>query len=409
MPSYAYMVNDASIALWGLTSRERLQRMVNRAGNLTFLDNLDALPSDASVLMLRGDYLYDDRIIKRLAKEENTLLQVSHKNNLVSVAAVVPAQASHQAESILSASSSTQTIPDVQTVHLRDWSSGFQEQLRKFDPPYILPITKDRQDDFEEHLYSGSYKGVTDLITKWAWPIPAKWAARLCVKLGIVPNAVTTFSLILTIIAGICFTKGQYSIGLLAGWLMTFLDTVDGKLARVTVTSSKFGHILDHGLDIIHPPLWYIAWGIGLATFSPPTPWLTLETVFVIILIGYIAGRICEGLFQLCLGQFGLFCWRPLDSFNRLITARRNPNLILLTGSLCIGHPDWGLLAVVGWTILSTVILFIRLSFAFIVRMMSGQPLRPWLAEIGTTIDRDSLAAKTFTRPPLTTTIQSSD
>ncbi len=50
------------------------------------------------------------------------------------------------------------------------------------------------------------------------------------------------------------------------GWLMTFLDTVDGKLARVTVTSSRLGDVLDHGLDIIHPPLWYIAWGVGLTT-----------------------------------------------------------------------------------------------------------------------------------------------
>ncbi|MDR4499825.1 MAG: CDP-alcohol phosphatidyltransferase family protein, partial [Nitrospirales bacterium] len=200
-----------------------------------------------------------------------------------------------------------------------------------------------------------------------------------------------------------------FGSGLVAGWIMTFLDTVDGKLARVTVTSSKIGHILDHGLDIIHPPLWYIAWGMGLAAFTPPTPWLSLDTLFGIILAGYIAGRLCEGLFQLCLGQFGLFCWRPIDSFNRLITARRNPNLILLTGSLCIGRPDLGFLAVAAWTVASTIILLIRLGLAFGVRMFSGTPLRPWLADIGIAIDHDSLAAKTFTRPPLTKTIQSTD
>ncbi|GJL49933.1 MAG: hypothetical protein NPIRA01_11600 [Nitrospirales bacterium] len=383
--------------------------MVQRAGNLSFLENLQTLPANSSVLILRGDFLYDDRIIKRLAKEEQTILQVSIKQTLIPVAAVVPTQFARQAEMLLMEQTSAREIPDVQTVELQDWASGFQEQLRKFDPPYVLPITSDRQQDFEEHLYSGSYKGVTDLITKWAWPIPAKWAARLCVKAGIAPNAVTTLSLLLTIIAGICFIKGQFGIGLLAGWLMTFLDTVDGKLARVTVTSSKLGHVLDHGLDIIHPPLWYIAWGLGLAAFTPPTAWLTLHTIFGIILLGYIVGRLCEGLFQLCLGQFGLFCWRPLDSFNRLITARRNPNLILLTGSLCIGRPDLGLLAVTAWTVLSTVILLLRLGFAFSVRMISGSPLRPWLAEIGTIVDRKSLAAKTFTRPPLTTTIQSTD
>jgi phosphatidylglycerophosphate synthase len=50
---------------------------------------------------------------------------------------------------------------------------------------------------------------------------------------------------------------------------MTFLDTVDGKLARVTLTSSRIGDVLDHGLDLLHPPFWYLAWGIGLATAMP--------------------------------------------------------------------------------------------------------------------------------------------
>jgi phosphatidylglycerophosphate synthase len=50
---------------------------------------------------------------------------------------------------------------------------------------------------------------------------------------------------------------------------MTLLDTVDGKLARVTVASSKFGHVLDHGVDIVHPPFWYLAWGLGLGAWRP--------------------------------------------------------------------------------------------------------------------------------------------
>ncbi len=45
---------------------------------------------------------------------------------------------------------------------------------------------------------------------------------------------------------------------------MTFLDTVDGKLAHVTLTSSRFGHIFDHSLDLLHPPFCYLAWGLGL-------------------------------------------------------------------------------------------------------------------------------------------------
>ena len=32
---------------------------------------------------------------------------------------------------------------------------------------------------------------------------------------------------------------------------MTFLDTVDGKLARCTIASSKLGNIFDHGIDLV--------------------------------------------------------------------------------------------------------------------------------------------------------------
>ena len=63
---------------------------------------------------------------------------------------------------------------------------------------------------------------------------------------------------------------------------MSVLDSVDGKLARLTFTDSRLGNFLDHGLDIVHPPIWYVAWayGIGLGeqgwnscrSAGPPSP-----------------------------------------------------------------------------------------------------------------------------------------
>ncbi len=177
---------------------------------------------------------------------------------------------------------------------------------------------------------------------------------------------------------------------------MTFLDTVDGKLARVTVTSSQFGNVLDKGLDLIHPPLWYIAWGIGLQVFQPGVSWLTVERLFWLIVCGYIAGRIIEGVFLAWLGPFGIFCWRPIDSYFRLITARRNPNLILLTMSLVAGRADLGLVAVALWTIVSSLLLFLRLLLALRARIVSG-PLRSWLADLDDERGRGSFAVRLFT------------
>src|SRR3546814_17463336 len=57
----------------------------------------------------------------------------------------------------------------------------------------------------------------------------------------------------------------MFGWGLVAAYAMTFLDTVDGKLARVTLTSSPIGNVFDHGIDLVHPPFWWWAWIVGLA------------------------------------------------------------------------------------------------------------------------------------------------
>ena len=77
---------------------------------------------------------------------------------------------------------------------------------------------------------------------------------------------------------------------------MTFLDTVDGKLARTTLTSSKWGDIFDHGLDLVHPPFWYVAWGLGLTYSGHALDDRTFWIVISAILGGYILQRVMEGI-----------------------------------------------------------------------------------------------------------------
>ena len=65
--------------------------------------------------------------------------------------------------------------------------------------------------------------------------------------------------------------------------------------------------------------------------------------------------RLEEGLFGVVFGV-GMHVWRPFDSRFRLITARRNPNLLLLTASMLFGRPDLGIIAVAAWTALSLLV-----------------------------------------------------
>ena len=394
MAIYTFIHRECPVRIWGISSGQRIERVLKNTGGNTLINDLSILKSSDSLLIFDGRHLFDDRLIRYVAATPNLIVQREAEGKRVAVAAHVSASVVHQALEVIGKNSGAESFPGVKTESLETLPISFQSKLRKSAPPFVLPVSAEKVRDLERRLYDWSYKGVTDLITKYVWPVPALWAVRQCVRFGIRPNHVTLFGFALVILAGLLFARGQYGWGLLAGWVMTFLDTVDGKLARVTVTSSRFGHYFDHVIDLVHPPIWYILWGIGLATPYPDIArWLSLAIGW--ILIGYVAGRLTEGLFQSKLGAFGIFCWRPIDSYFRLITGRRNPNLILLTAGTLLGRPDLGLAAVAFWTAATSLFLLVRLGMAAYTRITLG-PLQSWLAKPDESGGPESLAVRIF-------------
>jgi phosphatidylglycerophosphate synthase len=396
MTIYAHFIEDSAVRIWGLTSRQRKTRVLRNLGITDIVEDVADIPNGSSVLMFRGDYLFDDRIIAYLVKTPRMLLTVSQGSAAVAVAAHVSSSQAADVREVIAGQTAAVISADLKNETLETLSVSFQQQLLKFEPPFVLPITAENARKLERRLFDWSYKGVTDLVTKWAWPRPAQWVVGQCVRLGLRPNHVTIIGLLLVILAGIFFAQGRYGWGLLAGWLMTFLDTVDGKLARVTVTSSKFGHYFDHIIDLIHPPVWYILWGIGLGIAHFDFSGMSLGTAYWLIVLGYAAGRLAEGVFLAWLGKFGIFCWRPTDSYFRLITARRNPCMVLLTAGLLMGRPDWGLLAVTIWTVATSIFLIVRLFMALNERLAKGT-VKSWFMDIGTADRPHSLAVRLFT------------
>jgi len=395
MVPHAFIFAETPVRLWGLTNRQRLERILKRNGVTRWIGDPENVPKEDSVLLLRGDYLYDERLIADLARKPGTVLQTAAEDGLQPVAAHVMAEDAGVVYAFLNGTGSPEKLPPLAFETSRTLTTTYQKKLRKIDPPYLLPLTETNRQALEKRLFSGSYKGVTDLVTKWLWPRPAQAATRFCVGKGITPNMVTSVSLMLVIVAGLLFLHGFFGLGLMAAWLMTFLDTVDGKLARVTVNSSHFGHIFDHAIDLVSPPLWYIAWGLGLQSWQPALP-LALPAALWLIVIGYILGRLVEGVFRKRLEPSGIFCWRPIDSYIRLIVARRNPNLILLTFGLLAGRPDQGLFAVTVWTLCSSLFLIGRLTAGFRERSKSGTALRSWFLDIDHETPRPTLAQRCF-------------
>lgn len=357
-----HVVGESPLRVWGLPSELRLRRQLERAGAA-------GTPADRAVL-LRADRVYDQAIVRGLTATREDLALLDDDGECVAL----NVDSARLAEATVALEACRAPV-DVRAVGVAQLASGHDVALRKREPPYLLRLQPETLAAVERRVFAGAYKGVTDAVTLYVWPAPARAVTRFCARHGITPNQVTSASLVLVLAAMWLFWTGRYGPGLLAAWAMTFLDTVDGKLARVTLQSSPFGNFFDHSIDLVHPPFWWWAWIVGL-----PAAGLAIEhptMVLVAIVAGYVLQRIEEGVFIACF-RMQMHVWERFDSRFRLITARRNPNLVLLTAATLAGRPDLGIIAVAVWTVVSLMIHAVRLLQAAL-RSRRG-PLRSWLA-----------------------------
>lgn len=358
-------VNESAEIVWGMTPRQRLERALARASKAGL--------GDAPGLVFRADAIFNEALVTALLQQPGKVLLNGRGQPLAghtADAALLPALTA-----AIEAGDPRLIPAALVQVDAAGLASNYNKALRRKGAPYLFEVGRLSVAEIERQMYMASYKGVTDVVTKHVWPVPALYVTRFCARYGISPNMVTLLSFICVLLATWAFAVGAFGPGLVAAWAMCFLDTVDGKLARVTLTSSKWGDVFDHGTDLVHPPFWYWAWYEGLGGAAAVAPW-----TFWVIIAGYILGRGQEGLF---IWQFGIemHIWRPLDSAFRQITARRNPNLIILSIAVILGAPDTGFEVVAWWTILSFAFHCIRIAQAFIARAR-GLRLQSWLTEV---------------------------
>lgn len=90
------------------------------------------------------------------------------------------------------------------------------------------------------------------MVTNWA----RKWSvvlirpiAEFLARMGLTPNAVTVLGLALTVAVAAIIATGQTQLGGVLLILTLAFDAVDGALARLTGSTSRFGAFLDSTLD----------------------------------------------------------------------------------------------------------------------------------------------------------------
>jgi phosphatidylglycerophosphate synthase len=372
----ALIVGSSTTRIWGLTGDERLRRLFDTKGipATSIATDHDAITEGESdaVIVIRGDYAFEATLIVNLMANPGTVLCLDDGRPMA-------LHVERGAEAAAVTALTTSSLPpelgaSLRVVHPKDLAFNFQ--LRKRATPYVLPISDAQRIAIEEQVFAGSYKGVTDFVTKHVIPRAVLWLTRVAAALGLRPNHVTTIGLTLTVLATWLFFEGHFGAGLVCAWSMSVLDSVDGKLARVTLDWSKFGDYYDHSIDLIHPPFWYWAWMVGLGASFASHPYAAIAAWA--IMAGYLGQRVLEAAFMV-LFRIELHIWRPIDSWFRLITARRNPNLVILTVCTAVGRPLEGILLVAVWTVVSLGVHTLQIAHAAIDKAR-GLPIESWLS-----------------------------
>ena len=362
------LIGESNTKIWGLPLREWQERAFKKAG----VSQDSNVPSTVHMAI---EWVLSSALAKAFVSGGKMALVTN--DTIIGVNGVD----ARTAKSLIGQNISALAQTDIKAATPDDLDDGYNKALRKTEPPYALNINDTPVADIMRRQFASSYKGITDFVTKWFWPAPAFYVTRACAAMRLTPNMVTTLSLILTLAAMYYFWQGQWFLGFLTGWGMTFLDTVDGKLARTTMTYSWWGNIYDHGIDLIHPPFWYWAWFIGLggAFAWPDIMNDNMTFALTAIVVGYIVDRIIEGIFM---GQHGfhIHVWTKANSALRFFIARRNPNMFIFMLAICLTPwlseaGRWGFYAVAIWTWLC---IFFNIGVTTL-GTFARKPLQSWM------------------------------
>lgn len=361
------LIGESTTRIWGLSVREWQTRAFKKAG----ADVTLPLSIEDRGIWHHIDWIMSAELSKSFAVTDR--LALIEKGTIVSLSSATHAEA----EALIGEDANALVGTDFKTVAPSDVNDGYIKSLRKQEAPYVLDTKSTPILDIMRRQFKSSYKGITDFVTKWFWPVPAFYVTRLCAYLRLSPNQVTTIGFVLMLAATYYFWNGHWALGFLCGWTMTFLDTVDGKLARTTMTYSSWGNVYDHGIDLIHPPFWYWAWFIGLGgAYGLSEP---LFIALLAIWIGYVVDRVIEGIFMRQHG-FHIHVWTRFNSGLRFFIARRNPNTfimmigIILTAVWAVAG-YWAFLLIAIWTWVCIAANFVTL----IAGIFAKRPIASWM------------------------------
>ncbi len=304
--------------------------------------------TEEPILLLQGDLVLDDRLLGHLLSggpgtafgEEDEV-----------VAYLRPAQARSlaghwQEGGTLAVALAASGVQARRPAEL----DPYVPSLRLTMPPFLLRVRRQSELPALDHLlYRRTFKGVIDAIARYGYYHLVRWTTRQLSRTSLPPNLFTALSILAIWAAVPCFALGQLGAGVLCAWVGVVLDSVDGKLARLTLHLSEAMGKLEHLSATPGLGLWFLAlgWHCTGGELLQDAP-LALATW---ALVGaFVLDKVVSATFKQRQRR-ELFDYRPLDAAFHLVAARRNVSLLQLSVGVVLELQQLALVLMAVWMV----------------------------------------------------------
>ena len=197
-----------------------------------------------------------------------------------------------------------------------------------------------------------------DYIQRRTLELPAQYfdpffenlIVRRLAPTAITANQVTLVTTVLGFAVAALYLTGWLRVGVLLAIFVEVLDGVDGKLARITRTTSKAGEY-EHILDFFYENSWWLALGRFLSTNGSPFAWIAALIMVAFDLTDNIVYSIADVRWGRSVDNA-----TPFLSRFRLIAGRRNIYTWIFLPGFFLGAPAFSFYLAVAWAGVTAVI-----------------------------------------------------
>ena len=333
-------------------------------------------PEDSRhLLVLRGDSVFDRRLLRLLAAEDGPAVLVDSAVPARLHPLVLSAPRTNRGRICGAALLSREWLSAQQgafedalcealdggalaaiDVAPRPW---YSPELHRDLRAYWFPSpTPGHEKLAEKVILDAAQKGTLDIPALVHAPIETFIVSKLC-KIAVTPNQLTVFCNIVAWGATVLFAAGHLGSAIAVALVVGVLDGLDGKQARVKLETSPAGK-LEHLFDVLFENSWWIALAWHLqASGRLPEAFSFLGLLLGAEMLNALARTSIVRYRGKSMAELG-----PFDRLFRLVSGRRNIYVWILACGLLLGNIPGAFKLIAWWEAATAAVHLTRAAWA---------------------------------------------